>query len=339
MREQVKIIAEAGVNHNGDVNLAKKLIDVADESGADYVKFQTWVTEELIDLNAPKAEYQRKNDGDSSQFEMCKRLELSFDDFRALKEYCDGKRITFLSTPDEQISLDFLVDDLGLDIIKVGSGEITNLLYLAQIAKKKKDVILSTGMSNLSEIERALEVLWSEGAASVKLLHCTSDYPADFDGVNLNAMNTMKEAFKVDVGYSDHTIGYEVSVAAVALGASIIEKHFTLDRSMEGPDHRASLEPLELKEFVEKIRNVEVALTGSGRKVPTPAEIETKKIVMKGIYLDRDIKAGSILHERDLCFKRPVVQLGADRFKDFVGKKMTKDMKKGEALLLHNFVE
>ena len=260
----VFIIAEAGVNHNGDIHLAKELVDVTAEAGADAVKFQTFITEEIVTRHAEKADYQKQNTGSKkeSQFEMLKKLELSFENFRELKIYCDAKGIMFLSTPFDQKSIDFL-DELGVPAFKIASGEINNYPLLNYVAAKRKPIILSTGMSTLAEVERAVELLFRTHHSKVALLHCTSDYPAKIEDVNLKAMRTLYQAFYLPVGLSDHTPGIEVALAAVAMGASIIEKHFTTDKSLAGPDHKASLRPLELKALVKAIRNIEKAL-GSG---------------------------------------------------------------------------
>ena len=332
--ERVYIIAEAGVNHNGDIRLAKKLIDAGKEAGVDCVKFQTWITEELITKDAPKAKYQLKNDGEGSQFDMLKKLELSFNDFRELKRYSEEQGIDFLSTPDEKKSLDFLVDELKIKLIKVGSGEIRNLLYLKQIGQKKLPVILSTGMSNISDVEIAYYTLLENGATHVALLHCTSEYPAPYETVNLRAMNTLKEVFKTDVGYSDHTNGIEISIAAVALGARIIEKHFTLDKDMEGPDHKASLDPKELNNLVKSIRNVSNAL-GDGIKRIQPVERETLKVVGKGIYSNQDLKVGTIITEEMLVGKRPCKGIGMEHFSLIIGKKTNQSISKGTSIDFH----
>lgn len=330
---RVIIIAEAGVNHNGSIELARKLIDIAAESGVDYVKFQTWVTEETINEDAPKAEYQKLNDGGkTSQFEMLKSLELSFEDFRQLKLYAASKDVKFLSTPDEENSLNFLVDDLKMETIKIGSGEINNIPFLRKVGKKNLEVIISTGMSNLGDVERALVTLNDAGAKSVTLLHCTSNYPAPFSSINLKAMQTLHDAFKTQVGYSDHSEGTEVSVAAVALGATVIEKHFTIDKKMEGPDHKASLSPEELKELVRQIRNVEMAISGDGRKQIQESEKEVKLIMTKGLYLNKDIPAGSVITENMFLFKRPVIHLPATILDSILGKKNNKDLKKGHSI-------
>lgn len=331
--DQVYIIAEAGVNHNGNIDLAKTLIDVAKSAGVDCVKFQTWKTEELLTEDAPKAAYQTQNDGEGSQFEMLKRLELSYQDFIELKKYAESIGIDFLSTPDEESSLNFLVDELGMNLIKVGSGEVNNLIYLKQIARKKKPVILSTGMSDLLDVERAYNLLLTNGAISVALLHCTSEYPAPLETVNLKAMNTLGTVFNTTIGYSDHTEGITISLAAVALGARIIEKHFTLDKEMEGPDHKASLDPLELKALVDGIRAVEKAL-GDGVKRVQESEIGTRKVVQKGIYAKIEIKKGTIITENMLVGKRPVKDLNVLDYELIVGKKSIVTIPKNSSISL-----
>ena len=329
----VFIIAEAGVNHNGDVNLAMKLIEAAKETGADCVKFQTWITEELMTEDAIKADYQIKNDGSSSQFEMAKRLELSYENFALLKQHAEKVGILFLSTPDEVKSLNFLVDELNLPLIKVGSGEINNILFLKQIAKKKLPVILSTGMSFLADVEKAYYTLIENGAQNVSLLHCTSEYPAPYDSVNLKAMQTLQQVFQTTIGYSDHTQGIEISIAAVALGARIIEKHFTLDKSLPGPDHKASLDPVEFKQMVKCIRNVEKAI-GNGIKKPNASELATKKIVGKGLYTKHKMTKGTVITENDLVGKRPETDLSIADANLIIGKKIKNDLNKGEPFLL-----
>lgn len=331
--DKVIIIAEAGVNHNGDINLAKKLIDIGADAGVDYVKFQTWITEEILDKDAPKADYQKRNDGEqTSQFEMLKKLELSHKDFEELSIYAQNKGVKFLSTPDEEKSLDFLSDHLNLPIIKVGSGEVTNIAFLRKIGQKKKDVILSTGMSGLGEVETAYNTLVKNGAKSVALLHCTSNYPAPYDTINLKAMLTLRDAFKTTVGYSDHTEGISVSLAAVALGAQIIEKHYTIDKNMEGPDHKASMSPEELKLLVKEIRIVEQAMAGNGRKEIQESEVETKKVVTRGLYYTQDLSKGDILTLDRLKAKRPVNGVSADNIDVFLGKKLKHSTKEGDPL-------
>lgn len=328
---RIYIIAEAGVNHNGNPELAKQLIDAGKAAGVDCVKFQTWKTEELITEDAPKAAYQTANDGEGSQFDMLKKLELSYDHFRELKAYAEQVGVDFLSTPDELSSLNFLADELQLPLIKVGSGEINNLLYLKQIARKKRPVILSTGMCNLADVERAYYTLVDNGAPEVAILHCTSEYPAPLETVNLRAMDTLKAAFKTTVGYSDHTDGIAISIAAAARGARIIEKHFTLDKSMEGPDHKASLDPKELAEMVAGIRAVETAL-GDGIKRIQPVEIATQQVVKKGIYASRDLPAGTLISESMLVGKRPVAEMGMEEYESLLGKQLTEAVAKNQAI-------
>ncbi len=320
----VYIIAEAGVNHNGKLDLALKLCDAAKEAGVNAVKFQTWKTENIVTAQARQAVYQTENTGiEESQYDMLKKLELSYDHFRYIQEYCKKIGIDFLSTPDEEESLAFLVT-LGLPFIKVGSGEVTNIPYLRKIGSQGKPVILSTGMSNLAQVATAYDTLLNSGANGVSLLHCTTNYPCPMDEVNLRAMITLRDAFKCHVGYSDHTMGTEVPVAAVALGAEIIEKHFTLDRTMEGPDHKASLEPAELKLMVQQIRNIENAL-GDGIKRPNKSEAENAKVVQKSILAKRSIKMGEVLTEENLIVKRAGAGIPANLWDSVVGCYATKD--------------
>ena len=328
----VYIIAEAGVNHNGDIQLAKKLCDVAKDAGVDAVKFQTWKTENIVTQEAPLAAYQEQNissKGDS-QFEMLKKLELSYDDFVELQNYCETIGVRFLSTPDDEESLEFL-SGLNLDFIKIGSGEVNNIPYLRKIGAKKQPVILSTGMSFLGDVERAYNILLESGASSVKLLHCTSNYPCPMNEVNLNAMLTLKAAFKCEVGYSDHTLGIEVPIAAVALGATIIEKHFTLDKNMDGPDHKSSLDPEELKEMVQSIRNIEIAL-GNGIKCPNNSENETSKVVWKSIVAKKIIEKGSVFTEENLTVKRTGEGIPASLWDLVLGKKAKRTFMSDEVI-------
>ncbi len=318
------IIAEAGVNHNGQLDLALKLCDAAKEAGVDAVKFQTWKTENIVTAQARQAAYQTENTGvEESQFEMLKKLELSYDHFRYIQNYCKEIGIEFLSTPDEEESLAFLVS-LDLPFIKVGSGEVTNIPYLRKIASYGKPVILSTGMSTLAQVATAYDTLLESGAPKVSLLHCTTNYPCPYSEVNLRAMLTLKEAFKCQVGYSDHTMGTEIPVAAVAIGAEIIEKHFTLDRTMEGPDHKASLEPAELKQMVEQIRHIETAL-GDGIKRPNRSEAENAKVVQKSILAKRPIKKGEVLTEDMLVAKRAGAGISSVHWDVVVGTTAVKD--------------
>lgn len=334
MCKHVFIIAEAGVNHNGRLDLALQLCDAAKEAGVDAVKFQTWKTELIISKNTEMADYQKINLGNNdSQYDMLKKLELSYDNFRLVKEHCDNIGIQFLSTADEIESLEFLCE-LGMPIIKLGSGEVTNIPYLRYCAKKRKPIIISTGMCNLSDVANAYEVLIDAGADDITVLHCTTNYPCPMLEVNLNAMNTIKEALKCKVGYSDHTMGVEVPVAAVAMGAEIIEKHFTLDRNMEGPDHKASLEPAELKDMVQKIRNIEKAL-GDGIKRPNASERSICKVVLKSIVANEPISKGTILTEKMLTVKRTSTGIPAKNWDLIVGTTAVKDYEVDEPILLN----
>ncbi|MGG7213290.1 N-acetylneuraminate synthase [Clostridium nigeriense] len=321
---KVFIIAEAGVNHNGSIKIAKKLIDEAARCGVDAVKFQSFKAKNLVTKSAKQAEYQRNNMGkEVSQYEMLKALELSYDDHLELINYSKKKEIMFLSSPFDLESIE-LLNNLGMEIFKVPSGEIENVPYLRRIGETGKKVILSTGMSNLSDIEFALEILKSSGAKDVSVLHCNTDYPTKMEEVNLKAMNTIENAFSVEIGYSDHTKGIEIPIAAVALGAKIIEKHFTLDRNMEGPDHKASLEPNELKSMVNAIRNVEIAL-GNGIKNLTESEKKNVKIARKSIICSSDIKKGDTFTEDNLTIKRPGTGLSPKMWDEVLGKKAQKD--------------
>lgn len=301
---KVKIIAEAGVNHNGDINLAYRLVDVAKASGADIVKFQTFSPIDEVSKFAKKAEYQKgENDSGENQLEMLKKLALSHDDFIKIKAYCEKVGIEFLSTPFDLGSIDFL-ESLGCKHWKIPSGEITNYPYLVKISKTALPIIMSTGMSNIDEIEEAISLMKSHNCGEITLLHCTTEYPAPIDEINLNAIKTLKNRFKTKVGYSDHSLGIESSIAAVALGAEIIEKHFTLDKKSPGPDHKASLEPSELKAMVTAIRKIELAM-GTGEKVPTKSEIKNIEIARKSLVAKCSIKAGEIFSIDNLTTKRP----------------------------------
>ncbi|PTX16337.1 N-acetylneuraminate synthase [Halanaerobium congolense] len=317
------IIAEAGVNHNGSIDLAKRLIDKAVWVGVDAVKFQTFTADKLVTKTAKKADYQNKTTTEKNQYEMLKKLELKTKDFQILKDYCDQKGIKFMSSPFDLDSID-LLKEIGLDIWKIPSGEITNYPYLKKIAELKQNIIMSTGMANLSEIESALNLLKENGAEDITVLHCNTEYPTPMEDVNLKAMLTIKEAFKVDVGYSDHTKGIEIPTAAVALGAKVIEKHFTLDNSMEGPDHRASLEPKELKHMVDAIRNVENAL-GDGIKKPSESESKNKDISRKSIVAAKEIKQGEIFSKNNLTIKRPGNGINPMQWPNILGKKAKRE--------------
>jgi len=332
--KKVFIIAEAGVNHNGSIELAKKLVDVAVEAGVDAVKFQTFKTENLVSKNVQKAQYQKENigDNDNSQFNMLKKLELDIGTHQELIDYCNSKNIMFLSTPFDLDSIE-LLNDLGLEIFKIPSGEITNLPYLRNIGKLGKKVILSTGMARLGEIEDALDVLIEAGTKkeNITILHANTMYPTPMEDVNLNAMVTIGNSFDVAFGYSDHTLGIEVDIAAVAMGASCIEKHFTLDKSMEGPDHKASLEPEELIAMVKAIRNIELAL-GSSIKKPSKSETPNIKITRKSIVAGRAIKKGDMLSEDNLTIKRPGNGISPMKWNEIVGTVSTKNYHEDELI-------
>ena len=325
------IIAEAGVNHNGSLELAKNLVDKAKEAGADCVKFQTFIANKIVSKNAAKADYQKKQtESAESQHEMLKKLELSFDDFIELNNYCKEIGIEFLSTAFDFESIDFL-NQLGMQVWKIPSGEITNLPYLIKIAKLNKKVILSTGMSTMREIEDAVNILKDHGASELIILHCTTEYPTPYEDVNLNAMLAIKERFGYEVGYSDHTMGIEVPIAAVALGAKVIEKHFTLDRTMDGPDHKASLEPSELKTMVDAIRNIESSM-GTGIKEPADSEKKNIAIARKSIVANQSIIKGDILTETNLTVKRPGEGISPMKWFEIIGTKAIRDFEEDELI-------
>jgi N-acetylneuraminate synthase/N,N'-diacetyllegionaminate synthase len=325
------IIAEAGVNHNGDVNLAKRLVDVAKEAGVDAVKFQTFKAEELVTETAEKAAYQKETtSSEESQFEMIKKLELSGRNFEEISAYAHRKGIIFLSSAFDKGSAD-LLDKLGVPAFKIGSGEITNFPLLKHIAKKKKPIILSTGMSTLDEVEEALTIIRNQGAKEIILLHCVTNYPAKVEDTNLRAMETLRQTFKLPVGLSDHTLGITIPIAAVALGACVIEKHFTLDKNLAGPDHKASLEPDELKHMVKSIRDVEKAM-GDGIKRPTKEEEKNRKAVRKSIVTRIDIPKGAVIIKKMLAIKRPGNGLEAKYMNLVVGKKAKENIKSGETI-------
>jgi N-acetylneuraminate synthase len=329
------IIAEVGVNHNGSIELAKKLIDVAAEAGVDYVKFQTFKTEKLVSIKAQKASYQIRNmrsHKNSAQFKMLKKLELSEKDFNFLKGYCQKKGVKFLSTGFDLDSLDIL-SKLDIDFFKIPSGEVTNLPYLKKIASFKKPIVLSTGMCTMSDIEKAISVLTRNGIKrqSITVLHCNTEYPTPYRDVNLKAMLSIQNAFQVKVGYSDHTEGTVIPIAAVAAGAVLIEKHFTLDKSMEGPDHKASLEPEELKTMVAAIRIIDHAM-GNGIKEPSASEIKNIPIARKSIHLAKDMKKGSIIKEEDLEMLRPGDGISPMDQQLVLGKRLIQKKTKGYKL-------
>ncbi len=319
------IIAEAGVNHNGNLDMAKQLIDAAADSGADYVKFQTFKTEKLVSLSAKKADYQKKNlrdDSTDSQFEMLKKLELSVEQHHKLIAHCKRKKIQFLSTAFDLESIDLLIS-LGIDLFKIPSGEITNLPYLKKIGSLNKKVIVSTGMCVMDEIAAAISVLVKSGTAkeNISVLHCTTDYPTKMQDVNLNAMLSIQHQLDISVGYSDHTLGIEVPIAAVAMGAMIIEKHFTLDKTLPGPDHKASLEPSELKAMVTAIRNIEKAF-GSFEKQPSDTEKKNMLVARKSIHLAKNVTKNHVLTENDLIMKRPGDGISPMLMDQVIGKKV-----------------
>jgi N,N'-diacetyllegionaminate synthase len=335
--DKVLIIAEAGVNHNGDLNIAKQLVNVAAEAGADFVKFQTFKANKVVSSSASKSNYQKKNeiDKDESQLEMLKKLELSEEDHYVLIDYCNERGIKFLSTGFDLESLDFL-RKLGGTLFKVPSGELTNLPYLEKISKIAKKIILSTGMSTIDEIKDAVLVLKGNYNPEIVVLHCTTDYPTPFHDVNLLAMNLIKEELNLEVGYSDHTMGIEVPIAAVALGARVIEKHFTLDRSMKGPDHKASLEPAELRDMVLAIRNIEMALGEKSKKL-SQSELNNIVVARKSIHLRTGKKKGEILKEEDLEMLRPGNGISPMEIRTLIGKRVNKNLIVGHKISREDF--
>ncbi|QEK52219.1 N-acetylneuraminate synthase [Pedobacter aquae] len=330
------IIAEAGVNHNGDITLAKSLVDVAVAAGVDYVKFQTFKAEALVAKQAKKADYQIVNTQNEheTQLEMLKKLELSEQDHQSLIQYCKQKGIHFFSTAFDLGSLQYLAD-IGLDLVKIPSGELTNLPYLRKAAHLFKKVILSTGMATLAEIKAAIAVFLKEGIPlkDIIVLHCTTEYPTPMQEVNLKAMQTIAQEFDVQVGYSDHTTGIEIPIAAVALGACVIEKHFTLDKNMEGPDHKASLNPEELGAMVKAIRNIELALSGNGIKEPTASELKNIAIARKSITAKKPIKAGTPLTEDNITTKRPGTGLSPMLWDSIMGTIATQDFNEDDLIV------
>ncbi|WP_289663065.1 N-acetylneuraminate synthase [Flavobacterium panacagri] len=333
---KVIIIAEAGVNHNGNIEIAKKLIDAAVEAGVDYVKFQTFKADNLVSKSAKKATYQSVNinDGDDSQYAMLKNLELSHENHLELMSYCSERNINFFSTAFDVEGVKYL-NDLGLAFFKIPSGEITNYPYLKAVALCKKPVIMSTGMCSEEDIEKALEVLVKFGLSKemISILHCNTEYPTPMKDVNLKAMLSIKEKFQTPIGYSDHTLGIEVPVAAVALGAKIIEKHFTLDKTLPGPDHVASLEPHELKQMVEAIRNIELATSGDGEKVPSESETKNIAIARKSIHLNKNLVKGHIITDDDLIPLRPGDGISPMEWEKIIGKKLITDKTEFDKLL------
>lgn len=330
---RVFIIAEAGVNHNGSIDKAKKLVDAASSAGADAIKFQSFKADNLATKNAQKAMYQKETTNiEESQFDMLKKLELSTEMHKELISYCKNKKIIFLSSPFDHESIE-LLKDLGLEIFKIPSGEITNLPYLRHIGKLDKKIILSTGMSNIDEVKNALDILINSGTKkeNITVLHANTEYPTLMEDVNLRAMKTIGNELDIKFGYSDHTLGIEVGIAAVAMGAKCIEKHFTLDCSLEGPDHKASLEPDQLKEMVTAIRNIEVAL-GNGIKKPSKSEIPNIKIIRKSIVAKTAIKKNDILNENNLTIKRPGSGINPMKWDELIGTKSKKDYNEDELI-------
>lgn len=334
MTQKVQIIAEAGVNHNGSLDLSYELIDSVSQAGVDYIKFQTFKTELNISKWAEKAPYQIDSRNKSeSQFEMVKKLEISYTDFRKIAKVCEKSGVRFCSTGFDNPSIDFLCG-LGVDFLKIPSGEITNMPYLRHIASKQFQIIMSTGMATMKEVEKALLILESSGTNrdKVTLLHCNTEYPTPMEDVNLNAMLSLKKEFGLDIGYSDHTLGIEIPIAAVAIGATVIEKHFTLDRTMVGPDHAASLEPDELKEMVNSIRNIEKAM-GDGVKKPSKSDKKNIPIARKSIVALRSISKGEILTIENLTVKRPGTGISPMELDNVIGQKAYRDFAPDEQIL------
>lgn len=325
------IITEVGVNHNGDVELAKKLIDVAKDAGADAVKFQTFKAENVVTKNAPKADYQVKNtELNESQYDMIKKLELTEEEFKELYRYAKNKGIMFLSTPFDFESADFL-EEMGVPAFKISSTDLTNLPFLEYVAEKGKSIILSTGMGTLGEIEEAVTTIRHAGNEDIVLLHCITSYPAKFESLNLRAIQTLRAEFKLPVGFSDHSLGIYAPIAAVALGAVVIEKHFTLDKNLPGPDHKASLNPEELKEMIKAIRLVESAL-GDGIKRLTSEEEEIKKVARRSIVAKVDIPKGNVITKEMITFKRPGIGLPPKHYREIIGKKARRNIKADELI-------
>ncbi|MGY5850481.1 N-acetylneuraminate synthase [Salegentibacter sp. F14] len=336
MKNKVLIIAEAGVNHNGNIETAKELIDKASNAGADFVKFQTFKASGLVTKSAERAEYQNSNtENNDSQYEMLKKLELSEEAHNILIEYCRSKGIKFLSTGFDLDTLEFL-NNLNIELFKIPSGEITNLPYLRKIASFNKPVVMSTGMASMEEVAEAFNVLVNEGLKkeNITIVHCNTEYPTPMEDVNLKAMNTIGEELGVKIGYSDHTLGIEVPIAAVALGAKVIEKHFTLNRNLPGPDHRASLEPDELKLMVEFIRNIEKAISGNGKKEPSKSEMKNKDIARKSIIASKEIKKGDKFNEDNLTVKRPGNGISPMEWDNVLGQTANRDFKEDELIEL-----
>jgi len=335
MKNKVLIIAEAGVNHNGDINNAFKLVDAAVEAGVDFVKFQTFNAKNLVSKDAKKAEYQIQNtkNSEENQLKMLEKLELSHEDHKKIISYCKSKNINFFSTAFDLESLDFL-KEIGLKLVKIPSGEITNLPYLRKAAKLFPEAIISTGMCTMDEIRAAVSVFKASGTEKITILHCNTEYPTPMVDVNLKAMLAIQDYFQLPIGYSDHSLGIEVPIAAVAMGATIIEKHFTLDKTMEGPDHKASLDPEELKSMVKAIRNVELALSGNGIKEPSSSEFKNIIIARKSIVAKQPIKKGDVFTEENLTVKRPGSGISPMLWDDIIGKIAFKDFEEDELIIV-----
>lgn len=341
MKNKVIIIAEAGVNHNGNIHLAKKLIDAAVDANVDYVKFQSFKADKLVSRDAKKADYQNKNinDGDDSQYNMLKNLELSYENHLVLMSYCSEKNIQFLSTAFDVDGVNYL-NNLGLTFFKIPSGEMTNYPYLKAVALCGKPVIMSTGMCSEMEIKAALDVLMKFGLKKefISIVHCNTEYPTPMKDVNLKAMLAIQKTFGVQIGYSDHTLGIEVPIAAVALGATIIEKHFTLDRTLPGPDHLASLEPTELKAMVTAIRNIELALSGDGIKKPSESETKNITIARKSIHINKNLPKGYTITEDDIISLRPGDGISSMEWENIIGKKLNTNKKEFDKLLISDLI-
>lgn len=329
------ILAEAGVNHNGKLELAYKLIDIAVEAKADAIKFQTFKTEDLVSKDAIKAEYQNNNtDPNESQYNMLKKLELSYTDFEKIYIRCLEKNIEFISSPFDIDSVDFL-NNLGVKTFKVGSGELTNYLLLKRIAETGKKIILSTGMCNLEEVENSINYIRKINDSKIILLHCVSCYPTKYEDLNLKCIQTMREKFNIDVGFSDHTQDYKASLYSVALGANYIEKHFTIDKTMDGPDHKASLNPIELKNFIHKIKECNVML-GDGIKKCKDSEKNTKTVARKSLYYRNNLESGHVIKYDDLLALRPYDGICVSKITNIIGKSLIKNVERGESLQLED---
>ncbi len=334
------IIAEAGVNHNGDIKIAERLIDIASDAKVDYVKFQTFKANKIVTKHAKRAIYQYENTNNlDTQYEMLKKLELDKDSHHHLIKYCNEKGVKFLSTGFDLDSLEFL-HEIGIKLAKIPSGEITNYPYLKKVAQLFSKVVLSTGMSNMEEIKNALDILLKFGVKkeNITILHCNTEYPTPMKDVNLKAMLHIQKEFNVNIGYSDHTLGYEVPIAAVSLGAKIIEKHFTLDRNLPGPDHKASLEPKELKMMVKYIRNIEKAISGNGLKKPSTSELKNIAIARKSIHLNKSLSKGHIISEDDIIALRPGDGISPMQWNTIIGKKLKEEKKKFDKLFYSDFI-